>query len=365
MRSTTQRAPLITLLLPVYNEAALLRPNLLDVLQHLETVSNRYRFEVLVVNDGSRDDSGDIAESMARDHPSIRVVHHARNGGLGKALRTGFSHAQGDYIVVLDIDLSYGPEHIERMLDKLREEQAQIVLASPYGKGGSVANVPPVRLFLSRWANRFLNLFAPGHLSTWTCMVRAYDTAFIRGMHLRGVGMEIMPEIIRKAMILRAKIAEVPAQLDWEKQNALKGKRRSSMRVFGQIFGTVLSGFILRPFSFLILPSFAVLAFAAFAGYFMLVHFFAAYAELLRLHQYVDPTYALRIAYKENPHTYIVGLLSLVLGIQLFGLGLVALQAKSYFDDLFHLASSVYGKVSQLEARLTEREPGGRGGDHG
>ena len=56
----------------------------------------------------------------------------------------------------------------------------------------------------------------------------------------------------------------------------------------------------------------------------------------------VDPTDALRIAYQNHPHTYIFALLSLILSVQLFGLGLLAYQAKYYHDNLFHLGSDIY-----------------------
>lgn len=353
MPSPSDVLPLVTLVLPVYNEAALLGPNFLDIFAHLETLKDRYRFEVLIVNDGSCDGSGRIAEELVAEHEIARVIHHPKNFGLGQGMRTGFAHARGDYIVVLDIDLSYGPQHIERMLDRMIETHAKLVLASPYGLEGTVSNVPRLRLLLSRWANRFLSLFAPGNYSTWTCMVRAFDMRFLRGLHLRGSGMEIMPEIVQKAMILRARIEEVPADLDWARQNAVSGKRKSSMRVVRQILDTILSGFILRPFMFLMLPGLAVFLFALYASAWMFIHFFEAYAELIRVHQDTDPTDALRLAYQSHPHTYIVALLSLLLSILLFGLGLLAYQAKRYYEDLFHLGSTIYRHVVESERRVT------------
>lgn len=364
MPSYSDALPLVTLVLPVYNEAELLCENLAEILAHLETLKDRYRFEALIVNDGSRDDSGRIADELALEHEAVRVIHHPRNFGLGQGIRTGLKHARGDYIVVLDIDLSYGPHHIERMLEQMIETHAKLILASPYGPGGSVANVPLFRLFLSRAANRFLSSFSPGNFSTLTCMVRAFDARFLRGLHLRGSGMEIMPEIVRKAAILHARIEEVPAELDWARQNAFAGKRKSSMRVGRQILDTILSGFMLRPFTFLIFPGLAILVFAIYSSAWMFVHFFNAYTELVLAHKVADPSDALRIAYENNPHTYIVALLSLLLSILLFGLGLIAYQAKRYYEDLFHLGSTVYRLIAESDLyspvnanTLTARNP--------
>ena len=139
-------------------------------------------------------------------------------------------------------------------MKKIRETKAKIVLASPYMKGGTIGNVPGIRRFLSIAANRFLSIFAQGHLSTLTCMVRAYDGPYIRALNLRSTGMDVMPETVYKSMILRARIEQIPAYLDWGPQEKGKTKRTSSMRVLRQIFTTLLSGFIFRPFAFFIFP---------------------------------------------------------------------------------------------------------------
>lgn len=330
--------PLVTLVLPAFNESAVLAGNFAALDEYLRTLRDRYRFEFLIVNDGSTDGTGDIAQRLARGRDDVLVVHHAANFGLGRAFRTAFEHSRGDYVVTLDVDLSYEPRHIGLMLDKLQETRAQVVLASPYMKGGRISNVPWLRRTLSIWANRFLSLFAPGRLSTLTCMVRAYQGDFIRGLELRATGMEVMPETVYKAMIMRGRIAQVPAHLDWSRQLAAGQKRRSSMRIWRQMIGTLLSGFIFRPFMFFILPGLVLLAFSLWTNAWMVAHFVDAW-------QAIGPIEGDRVsaavarAYRDFPHTFIVGLLSLMLAIQLIGLGILALQAKNYFEEVFHLGS--------------------------
>jgi hypothetical protein len=135
--------------------------------------------------------------------------------------------------------------------------------------------VPWLRRVLSVGANRFLSLFAReryrslvprGRLSTLTGMVRAYDGRFLRGLSPRSISMEINPEIVYKAMLLRARIEEVPARLDWRLQNAKRGQRKSSMRILGHSLSVLLSGFVFRPFMFFILPGLALLSFAAYCN---------------------------------------------------------------------------------------------------
>ena len=67
----------------------------------------------------------------------MHVLHHLTNFGLGQALRFGFGHCRGDYVVTLDMDLSYAPEHIGALLERIRARGAKVVVASPYMKGGT------------------------------------------------------------------------------------------------------------------------------------------------------------------------------------------------------------------------------------
>ncbi len=330
--------PLVTIVLPAFNEAAVLKGGFLAIEAYLRTLSARYRFEYLLIDDGSTDGTAQIADALAAPRDDVSVVHHPTNAGVGRAFRTAFEHCRGDYIVTLDVDLSYDPQHIGLMLDKLRETRAQMVLASPYMKGGRISNVPWLRRTLSIWANRFLSLFAPGRLSTLTCMVRAYEGDFIRGLVLRATGLEVMPETVYKTMIMRGRIAQVPAHLDWSRQLAAGKGRRSSTRIGRQMIGTLLSGFIFRPFMFFILPGILLLAFSLWTNAWMFVHFFDAWRELGAI-EGDRISAAVAQAYREYPHTFIVGLLSLMLAIQLIGLGILALQAKNYFEEVFHLGS--------------------------
>jgi glycosyltransferase involved in cell wall biosynthesis len=344
--------PLVSIVLPAYNEAAIFEQNIAALCAYLETLADRYRFEVVVVNDGSTDATGELAEAAARRWDNIRVLHHPSNFGLGQALKFGFRNCHGDYVVVLDIDLSYSPDHIEKLLEKIRATRAKVVLASPYVEGGTLANVPWLRRVLSIGANRFLSLFAReryrtlvsrGRLSTLTGMVRAYDGRFLRGLSPRAISMEINPEIIHKAMLLRARIEEVPARLDWELQNAKRGRRKSSMRILAHMLSVLLSGFIFRPFMFFILPGIGMLLFAGYCNVWMFIHFFRQYARLQQYTWFMDrASYAVAAAFEQFPHTFNVGLLSLMLAIQLIGLGILAMQNKKYFDEIFYLVSVVY-----------------------
>lgn len=339
--------PLVSIIVPVYNEAALLDTHLREIVAYLGTLEPRYRWELLIVNDGSGDDSGRIAEAFAAGRAGVRVLHHPRNFGLGQALKFGIANTSGDYVITLDVDLSYDVRHIGEMLARAEQGHAKIVLVSPYMPGGTIRNVPALRKFLSIAGNRFLRLFVKGRFSTLTCMVRLYDGPFIRAVNLRAQGMDVMPETLYKGMILRAHIDEIPGRLDWAPQLQYGHSRISSMRVLSHVVGTVMSGFILRPFLFFTLPGLLLAAFSAWVNAWMFVHFFDAYRDLGQSQADVTMSQAVGLAYQRFPHTFVIGLLSAMLAAQLIGLGILALQSKRYFEELFHIASARFQSLKE------------------
>ncbi len=344
--------PLVSVILPAFNEAAMLWSTLTIVCRHMKSLEDRYRWELIVVNDGSSDRTGELAEAFGSSRNDVRVVHHPKNFGLGQALKSGFSCSRGEYIVVIDSDLSYSPDHIEQLLDRIRLSKAKIVVASPYAKGGRVSHVPWLRRFMSVWANRFLSSVARCSLTTLTGMVRAYDGQFIRAVSLRSRGQEISPEIIYKGMLLRAQIEEIPAHLDWKLQHTVGNGRLSSMKVLPHVLSTILSGFMFRPFMFFLFPGLLLMTLAVYTNTWMLVHFYDAYQALMQ-HEWIPTRASLAAAqaYRAFPHTFIVAGLSLMLGIQLISLGLLSMQSKRYFEEMFHLASTIYQHARETGTR--------------
>lgn len=335
--------PLVSIVIPAFNEGAMLPSTLAKVCRYMSTLDAQYRWEIIVVNDGSTDHTALVAEEFSKGRNEIRVVHHPKNRGLGYALRTGFQSSLGRYVVVLDCDLSYAPEHVGELLDRIQQTQATIVVASPYAVGGQVSDVPWLRRTMSRWANRFLAGFARCNLSTLTGMVRVYDGPFIRAVSLRARGQEISPEIIYKGMLLRAQIEEIPAHLDWRLQHEAGKGRNSSMKMLPHVLSTIVSGFIFRPFMFFLLPGMVLAALAVYADVWMLIHFYDAYVPLIQ-HDWIMTRASLAVAqaYQAFPHTFIIGGLSSMLSIQLISLGLLSMQSKRYFEETFHLVSSMY-----------------------
>jgi glycosyltransferase involved in cell wall biosynthesis len=339
--NTTEKT-FISILVPCYNEQAILPINLTTIISYLDSKSHKYRWEIIIINDGSKDKTGEIADEFANQRHEIKVIHHPVNLNLGHALQTGFRHSKGDIIVVLDVDLSYSVEYIEEMVDKLREAAADIVIASPYMKGGKVTAVPFSRRVLSRWVNRFMRMAAQDKYHTFTGMVRAYRRDFIRTLNLKTKDYEVNPEIMYKAMILRARIVEIPAHLDWTEQNKFSGQRKSSLRVLRSFFSGIMSGFIFRPYlffvgigTFLMLLSLYELVWLLYDTLSYIAQVNSQSSELISFPQ------SLAVQFQKNPQSFLVGGITIVIAIQFLSVGFLSLQSKRYFEELFHLGTSL------------------------
>lgn len=336
---------IVSIVLPCYNEEAIIQKNVSSIITYLEEI-NKYNWEIVIINDGSKDKTGEIANQLEKSNDKIRVIHHPVNLNLGHALQTGFCNSKGDIIVVMDIDLSYSVDHIGKMVDKMLETSCDIVVASPYMKGGSVIDVPFSRKVMSKWLNKFMSFVAQEKYYTFTGMVRAYRAGFIKNVNLKTKDYEINPEIMYKAMILRARIIEIPASLDWTEQNKISGKRVSSIRVLRGFFSGIMAAFIFRPYIFFIVLGSLLMVLSMY----QLVWLF--FDTLRDLHQCIEVgeqlacSFSISLAkqFAKNPQSFLVGGITFLASIQFLSLGFLSLQSKRYFEELFHLGTALKKK---------------------
>ena len=136
---------------PTYNE----RENLLQILPAILAVDPR--LDVLVVDDGSPDGTGQLADEFAAGEPRVHVLHRTSKQGLGRAYLAGFRWAlERDYVLMIemDADFSHDPKYLVGLLEKISE--ADLVLGSRYATGVNVINWPMSRLLLSWFANKYV-----------------------------------------------------------------------------------------------------------------------------------------------------------------------------------------------------------------
>ena len=323
----------VSLIVPAYNEGGHIYRNLEVLWQHLR--NGPYSFEIVVIDDGSSDGTGSEILRFAENHDSVTVLTHVSNLGIGQALRSGFRAATGTYLISFDSDLSYSPDHIDRLVETIATTGAKVVVASPYMEGGSVENIPRLRAILSRVANRLLRTLSISHTSTITGMVRAYDRRFIKGISFKSNNNQINPEIIYKAALLREPIVEIPATLRWTRSEEDTRKRRRSFSVVRTTVDFLFSGFIFRPFIFFILPGMLALLLAFYSliwAAFHTIRFLPDDAE--DLDSLISS--ALADAFALSPHSFVIGGIALVFASQLISLGILSAQNKRYFEEMFY-----------------------------
>lgn len=171
--------PEVSVVVPVYQEEA----SIPTVFAHfLATLSGQRRsFELIAVNDGSRDRSGELLDQIAAREPRLRVIHFARNYGQTAALMAGFWAARAPIIVPLDGDGQNPPEEIGRLCDKLEEGNYDVVSGWRKDRKDSW-----LRTHVSRAANWLIGRITGVKLHDYGCTLKAYRASVIRDSRLYG-----------------------------------------------------------------------------------------------------------------------------------------------------------------------------------
>jgi glycosyltransferase involved in cell wall biosynthesis len=194
----------LSVVVPVYNE----RNTLVEILRRMRQVRlpEGIDREIVVVDDGSNDGTRDLLKQLGDS--TVRVVMHPQNRGKGAAVRTGFEHVTGDYVLVQDADLEYDPEDWPRLLNPVLRGKARVVYGSRFT--GERRNM----LFLHWVGNRVLslctNLLYNTTLSDMETCYKLIDRSLVDELHLRADKFDIEPEITAKILKRKIRIYEVP-----------------------------------------------------------------------------------------------------------------------------------------------------------
>jgi len=229
----------VRLMLPAYNEEHSL-PALLNRVKELQQ-SNAIDLEVLLVNDGSTDDTLRIAKEN-----QLKVIDLQPNQGLAAAMRNGITSSIKDLtedfiLITMDADDSHHPNLIPEMVRKI-EKGADIVIASRYQKGSKVIGLSKFRVFLTQGAGVLYKLFSPVKgVKDYTCGYRAYRLSLLTEMSrfygdamIEQNGFACMGEILLKSRRFNPKIEEVAMVLRYDRK-----KSDSKMNVFHSIRQTL------------------------------------------------------------------------------------------------------------------------------
>lgn len=213
----------LSIVIPCFNEA-----DNVDVLARelgpvVEQLRRDRTVELVLVDDGSTDGTGDLLERLFASDPSAKVVRHGRNRGLGAALRTGFGLASGEVVVSTDSDATYPFPLILQLLDLLTPG-VDVVTASCYHPQGGIDNVPGYRVFLSKSASLMYRVILDWRIHTYTCMFRAYRREVLERIGFESDGFLSVTELLAKAMADGYVVRELPCTLRARRYGASKAK---------------------------------------------------------------------------------------------------------------------------------------------
>jgi glycosyltransferase involved in cell wall biosynthesis len=176
--SDTSGRPQVSVVVPMFNEEANVRS---VVARFLESLAGQRRsFELILVNDGSRDGTGRLLDEIAAADPRVRVIHFVRNYGQTAAMMAGFWAARADVIVPLDGDGQNEPDDITMLVDKL-EEGFDVVSGWRKQRKDSW-----LRTKVSRIANGIIGRITGVRLHDYGCTLKAYRAHMVRDARLFG-----------------------------------------------------------------------------------------------------------------------------------------------------------------------------------
>jgi len=204
--------PLVSIIVPAYNEEATIREALERVLA--VPVSK----EVLVVDDASTDRTAEIASSFG---PPVRVLRQAENQGKGAAIRLALAEARGHIVAIQDADLEYFPEDLPSLLEPFRDPSVQVVYGTRFRPGRPRMRLP------NYIANRILaataNLLYGARISDEATCYKLFRRELLLSFGLKCRRFEFCPEVTARALRRGIRIVEVPIR--YRPRSADEGKK--------------------------------------------------------------------------------------------------------------------------------------------
>lgn len=203
----------LSIVVPVYNEEKTISL-LLDKVLSVNLPKN-VKKEVIVVNDGSTDKTGEILQKFVK---KVRLVNHLENRGKGAAVRTGFGLTRGDFVLIQDADLEYSPDDFGRLLEPVIKNQADAVYGTrlqnyPLRLWGSRKTPLPFHWISNHILTWFMNMVCGSNLSDMETCYKLIRRDVLEKLSLQANRFEIEPEITVKLLKNNYQIVEIPIKV--------------------------------------------------------------------------------------------------------------------------------------------------------
>ncbi len=200
----------LSVVIPIYNERHTLR----TIIERVLAVDISLEKELVCVDDCSKDGTRDILRQLAEEFPAIKPYFQPVNRGKGAALREGFKHATGDFVIIQDADLEYDPNDYRVVLEPLLQGKADVVFGSRF-LGGQAHRV---LYFWHSMGNRFLtllsNMASDLNLTDMETCYKAFRREVIQSIQLEQERFGFEPEITIKVARKRLRVYEVAISYD-------------------------------------------------------------------------------------------------------------------------------------------------------
>lgn len=166
---------LYSIILPTYNEVENL-PLVTYLIDKYLSIENKYNYELIIVDDSSKDGTQEIAKRLIKFYGEKKIRMYTRKGklGLGTAYFHGFKYAKGEFIIILDADLSHHPKEIPRMIELQKKQNVDFVSGTRYANKGGVYGWNTFRKLTSRGANVMAQTLLKPGVSDLTGSFRLY-----------------------------------------------------------------------------------------------------------------------------------------------------------------------------------------------
>lgn len=218
--------PLISVIIPCYNEAATL-PTILTQVEAVDLDK-----EIIIVDDHSTDETPAILAELVRTRPHLTIIRHPQNRGKGAAVRSGLAHARGEITIIQDADLEYDPQDYYELVKPIANRRVDVVFGSRFlGRHTGM-------YFWNAIGNKFLTFLTNFLFNCWisdmeTCY-KVVRTDILRDLRLESNDFRIEPEIAAKVLRRGYRIYEVP--VSYLGRTYEEGKKMKPIQGFYAIF---------------------------------------------------------------------------------------------------------------------------------